>query len=75
MHWFGYVWIFMLIVTMLIWGFFSIRDIIDTIRNVEGNPLYAFRCFEEYTQAFIFITLMALFSYSFVKFLIDITAK
>ena len=75
MHWFSYVWIFMLVVTILIWGFFSVRDIIDTIKNVEGDLLYMFTCFEAYTQAFIFITLMALFTYSFVKFLIDITAE
>lgn len=69
MHWFNYVWIFMLVIAVLIWAFFSIRDIIDTVRNTDKVYLYrVFILFEEYTQWFIIVILVSLFISSFAAF-------
>ena len=81
MHWFDYVWIVPVVIGLLIWAFFSVRDIIMTIRDYIDDKEAGHKCnlltymdvyLEEYTKGFIATIVVVLMVSSFVNFLWDI---
>lgn len=77
MHWFGYVWMVPVAIGIFAWTFFSIRDIIITIREYIKEPeednilAYMNLYLEEYTQTFILVILGALIVGSFAYFVVN----
>ena len=76
MHWFNYVWMLPIGIALLIWAYFSIRDIIKTVRDYikepEDDVLTYMDCWlEDYTKGFISTTLVLLTLASFISFVWD----
>lgn len=62
-----YIWIIMLIIADIIWFIASLKDFIETAKQIKAK--YILDSLEEYTFWFIGVHLFALFSYSLVLFI------
>lgn len=74
MHWFNYVWIVPIAIALLVWAYFSIRDIIMTVREYIKEPendilTYMDDWLEEYTKGFFATIVFVLMLASFISFL------
>ena len=62
-----YIWIIMLIIIDIIWFIASLKDFIKTSKQFKTK--YILDSLEDYTNAFIFVHLIVLFTYSLALFI------
>ena len=77
MHWFNYVWIVPIAIALLVWAYFSICDVIATIRDYIAEKEAGDECglltflddwLEDYTKGFFATIAFVLMLSSFISF-------
>lgn len=65
-----YVWVIMLVVILIIWTIYAIKDIAHCIKRYKGYPLNYIICsFEFSTYVLIFSILVSIFAYSLILYI------